>query len=401
MIVANSVIIAGCVLAGIALSSKRIAGSKAWHAAVTPLASIIGSGFLVLGPILQASYGSWAPAVMTVLCVLAWMFGAAVRRNIRVLGEGGGDPRPALDRRIDGLASWALAFAYIISVAYYLNLFGAFGVSLTEVDDRVHARMLATAAFVMILLVGWTRGFRALEHLEQIFVSVKLAVIAGLLAGLVLFATGETGRGELAWMPASVTGWPALTLAFGLIVTVQGFETSRYLGDSYDARTRIRTMRLAQLISAAIYVVYIGLVAVGFSGREMPLGETAIVDMMGIVAPILPVLLVAAALSAQLSAAVADTGGTGGLFVELSRNRIPLRLAYLVLVAVGLVLTWAANLFEIIAYASRAFAAYYALQAALAALSARRDSHPVRAAAYAILTALGAAITVFGTPVEG
>ncbi|MEK9751843.1 MAG: hypothetical protein VW338_01335 [Rhodospirillaceae bacterium] len=37
--------------------------------------------------------------------------------------------------------------------------------------------------------------------------------------------------------------WRAMTLGFGLIVTVQGFETSRYLGDEYDATTRNRSMR--------------------------------------------------------------------------------------------------------------------------------------------------------------
>jgi hypothetical protein len=36
-----------------------------------------------------------------------------------------------------------------------------------------------------------------------------------------------------------VHGISIVTLAFGLIVTVQGFETSRYLGSTYDAATRI------------------------------------------------------------------------------------------------------------------------------------------------------------------
>ena len=48
-----------------------------------------------------------------------------------------------------------------------------------------------------------------------------------------------------------------MTLAFGLIVTVQGFETSRYLGAEYDARPRIASMRLAQWIASAVYLAYI------------------------------------------------------------------------------------------------------------------------------------------------
>jgi hypothetical protein len=39
----------------------KVHGSDTWRAMTTPLASIIGSGFLVLGPLLDASYGKYAP----------------------------------------------------------------------------------------------------------------------------------------------------------------------------------------------------------------------------------------------------------------------------------------------------------------------------------------------------
>ena len=92
-------------------------------------------------------------------------------------------------------------------------------------------------------------------------------------------------------------------------------------------------------------MIYIGLLAFLFPPKTVPLNETAIIDMMGIVAPILPVLLVAAALSAQFSAAVADTNGSGGLIAELSRGRISPRVGYTLLVGIGLLLTWTANVF--------------------------------------------------------
>ena len=143
--------------------------------------------------------------------------------------------------------------------------------------------------------------------------------------------------------PAIRTGWCAMTLAFGLIVTVQGFETSRYLRADCDAAVRIRFMRYVQLLLAAIYMVYIGLLAYGFESGQLELDETAIIGMMKIVVPILPVLPVAAALSTQFSAAVADTSGSGGLIAELTPGRVSHRQGYAVLVAFGLVLTWAAN----------------------------------------------------------
>ena len=159
-------------------------------------------------------------------------------------------------------------------------------------------------------------------------------------------------------------------------------------------------MRLAQIISTLIYMTYIVLLAYVFAPGTMTLDETSIIDMMLIVAPILPVLLVAAALSAQFSAAVADTSGSGGLIAEVSRNRVPPHLAYAVLVGFGVFLTWTSNIFEIISYASRAFAAYYAIQAAIAATSAwlRRDM--ARLMVFAPLALLGIAIAIFGQPVE-
>lgn len=375
----------------------RIANAPLWRATVTPLASIIGSGFLVLGPILDVSFGGYAPLAMAALCAVAYLFGGAIRYNIRRFDAA--PPGPGT-RLLETASEMVLAFAYFISVAYYLNLFGAFGVSLTAVNDPYHANLLTTAVFLLILFTGWTRGFAALERLEQVSVGLKLAIIAGLLLGLAVHFGQAAQAGALEAAPPQVTGWPALMLLAGLIVTVQGFETSRYLGASYDARTRIRSMYMAQWISAGIYVLYIIFLTYAVDTTDIPLSETAIIDLMQTVAPILPILLIVAALSAQFSAAIADTGGSGGLLAELSRGLLPEKAAYALLVALGITLTWTANIFEIISYASRAFALYYALQSAVAARLAWRDGAHGRAALYGVLTGLGAAITVFGTPVE-
>ena len=121
---------------------------------------------------------------------------------------------------------------------------------------------------------------------------------------------------------------------------------------------------------------------------------------MEIVAPILPLILIAAALSAQLSAAVADTRGSGGLIAELTRGRLTPRQGYAILVAVGLLLTWTANVFQIISYASRAFAFYYGLQSAIATLRALQNRETVRAGLFGSATLLAALIVIFGRSVE-
>ncbi|OUS19146.1 hypothetical protein A9Q95_16020 [Rhodobacterales bacterium 59_46_T64] len=394
----NAAILATVTLAGAILIWPRVANSIVWRATITPLASIIGSGFLVLGPILDVSYGGYAPLVMVGLCMVAYLFGSAIRFNIADI-----ETRPAASRLTDGLetmASIVLAFAFIVSVAYYLNLFGAFGVSLTELDDQFHAKLLTTAVFTLILFTGLTRGFSALERMEQVSVCLKLMIIAGLLLGLMVHFGEATGRGALQFDAPRVTGWASLTLMAGLIVTVQGFETSRYLGSTYDARMRIQSMQLAQWISTVIYCIYIVLLTYAFESDPLYLDETAIIDLMQIVAPILPLLLVIAALSAQFSAAIADTSGSGGLITEVSKGAIKERVAYALLVGIGVLLTWTANIFEIISYASRAFALYYALQAGIAAIRAWRGNHLAKATLFGGVALLGVAIAAFGTPVE-
>lgn len=393
----SAAILLALLVTGALLLRPGLRERRYWRAMVTPLASIIGSGFLVLGPILMHAYGAWAPAVMLGLCAGAYLFGAAIRFNIAEREDG--QMRGVLLTGLEEISSWALAFAYFISVAYYLNLFGAFGLDLLPFEGDLWPRVLTTVVLLIIIVVGSTFGFRSLEHLEYGSVTVKLAIIAGLLVGLAGFAAGKALGGGLILDPPTEAGWAALTLAFGLLITVQGFETSRYLGSEYDAGLRIHSMRGAQLLSTAIYLVYIVLIAYVFPAADLSLSETAIIDLMRRVSPILPVMLVAAALAAQFSAAIADTGGSGGLIMEASGGRLSERMAYFVLGAVALTLTWTADVFQIITYASRAFAAYYLLQSAIAMVLAARRGRPALALGFAVLTLLAGAVVIFGQSV--
>ncbi len=80
----NVLIIAvALLLASYLALSRRLAGSSSWKATVTPLASIMGSGFLVSAPLLAGIVGTWALACMAVLLLLAYFVGDAIRFNIR------------------------------------------------------------------------------------------------------------------------------------------------------------------------------------------------------------------------------------------------------------------------------------------------------------------------------
>ena len=386
------------------LAHPRVRHSRDWRATVTPLASIIGSGFLVLAPLLVREFGQRAVWVMAGLCGVSYLIGSAIRFNIHALSRGSPGPLATADlprpaATLERVSHWALAFAYVISVCYYLNLFGAFALTLVLPDVPWAAKALSSSVIVAIATLGWARGLAGLERAESVSVALKLAVIAGLLGGMGLYTAGLWQHNAL---PSSAGhfDWNSLRLAFGLIITVQGFETSRYLREGYDAATRIRTMRYAQWLSAAIYLVYIGFAGLDFDAAHVPLKETAVIGLTAPIASALPLLLVLAALAAQFSAAVADTNGCGGLVQEMSRNRVSSRLAYVGLAVLALVLTWAANIYEIISFASRAFALYYALQCALASGLARGSGKPLRMAGFALLSGLMLAATVLGLPAE-
>ncbi len=379
--------------------------SNAWHATATPLASIIGSGFLVVGPILDEVVGLAAPLAMAALCAGAWFLGDTMRFNIRhlePLEAAGTLPRAA--SWAERASQWALAFAFVVSVTYYLNLLGAFALRGLGITDADAGRMLASGVLVGMALLGRFRGLHGLERVEVLAVGLKLAMIVGLLVGL--------GADDLATAFSGGTLFPdlgphpldgrAVRTLLGLLILVQGFETSRYLGGEYDPDTRIRTMRLAQLTSAAIYVLFITLL-VPYFGADLSSdgGETAIIDMSAQVARVLPPMLVIAALSSQLSAAVADTTGCGGLVEELSGGRVSQGNAYLALAAGGLAITWGMDLLTLIAWASRAFAVYYGLQA-IAGLWVARTLEGSESAGWTIRHALSAllaaAVVVFGIP---
>jgi len=182
-----------------------------------------------------------------------------------------------------------------------------------------------------------------------------------------------------------------------LLITVQGFETSRYLFHSYSARQRIKSMKLAQAVSAVIYLVYVLLLTFAITVPDDSVSETEIISLMSQVAPVMAILLVVAALAAQFSAAVADTGGAGGLLEEVSRKMFSERQGYIAVVVVGLLLTWVADVFTIIAIASRAFALYYAVQCYIAA----NHSEGNKRVLFGIMGGIGLGAALLGTPVEG
>lgn len=393
--ISNVALVLVSLLAAGVFFHPRLLGSEAWRATITPLASIIGSGFLIVGPILADTFGDLAWLAMMSLCAIGYLYGTAIRYNI-VNIEPNLSVLPRTELLIEQASDLVLVLSYFISVAYYLNLFSAFGLRIIGVRSRTAVQIVATLAIAAIGSVGFAGGLKAQERLEAAAVGLKLSIIAGLLVALSLFGAVP----HHAWLHSEHQhGLGPIQVLLGLVILVQGFETSRYLGAEHDGASRVRTMRYAQWISTAIYLGFVFLLTHLFrDGVLQEGGETAIIDMLrplgGSVAP----LLIAAALASQSSAAVADMNGASGLLAEVTGRRLSVNAGNLATAIVAIGVTWSGNIYDIITYASKAFVGYYGLQSLQAFLSAFRRRRFGEALLFAFGMLFAAAVVLLGRP---
>lgn len=345
------------------LANSRFRHSEQWRAIVTPLASIIGSGFLIVAPLLHAVLGKWAIAGIIILSLIAYAIGAVVRFNI-VHAEAylSNQPYDGI-AKLETAAQLFLGIAFAISVAFYTSLFMAFVFDRLSIADALYIQSATTGLLLFIMAIAWWRGSHGLETIELVAVTIKLAIIISVILAL---ATYDVATGT-AWFEHSAINelslWDTLAMLAGMLMVTQGFETARYMGASYDKTTRINAVCYSQWIAAIIYISFIGFTCPLF--LEFPiveLSETTISHTLGQVLFVLPIMLLIAAVASQLSAALADTIGGGGLLKELISIRLPDNIFYMMIIAIAIVLIWSANIFEIINYASKGFAIYYLLQ---------------------------------------
>lgn len=380
--------------------SRKLAHSESWKATVTPLASIMGSGFLVVAPLLAESVGYFAVLCMGVLLILAYAVGSAIRFNIRHFEPI--EHQKGYAQAVSFVSRIVLAGAYFISVTYYLQLLSAFLLKAFGYDSDFVANIITTLILILICGVGMWRGLGELEKIETYAVSLNLGMIAGLLFSLAVYNVQllQSGQWHLPSLDSSID-LHDLRVLLGLLIVVQGFETSRYLQSQHPAELRIKTMRIAQWISAAIYLVFLTLMTALFH-KGMGADVTAITSMVAPVAVLLPILISVAAIGSQFSASVADTSGAGGLVVDIAREKIPVRYAYMLILIVTIFLTWATDVNGIIAYASRAFALFYTLQSAVAAIVAMQsksvENHTQKATFYSVISLLCLMVFLFGVP---
>lgn len=401
------VVIAASVL--LFMFRSRFTNSKSWQATLTPLSSIIGSGFLIIAPLLASVIGAYSPIAVTCIVVLAYAIGGVIRFNIihaePLLHDREAHP---VIYKIDLFANSALSFSYVTAVAFYLSLLSSFLLTYMGFEDSPNLeRSLTTTIIVFIAATGFIRGLGGLEKLEAYSMSLQLSIVAALLIGIFVYDYNFIQSESSLFFDVQERDLVTkVCILSGILLVVQGFETSRFLGEKYNAEIRVRTMRRAQLISGALYVVTV--IALMPIVQHLDLENIQIAEIVsatGLAATALPLMLIVAAIMSQFSAAVADTVGAGSLASESSNGIISTNKGYLIVSFFAIILVWTANLLEIISVASRAFALYYLLQCVVAIIASHhhykgKAQYHLYRMRFATVASILAFIVVFAIPAE-
>ena len=371
---------------------KLLAGATS-----TPLASIFGSGFLVIVPILAGAVGGYSVFAMAGVCALAYAVGTVIRYNIihvePVLADHPSEATQSLERTSD----IALVLAYVISVCLYLHILSSFVLGSFHIDTELNENLMTTGIVIVIMVIGLTKGLDNLEVLEKWALYITLLII-------VLLVLGFTNYDLAAWRSASGitlfkatlhTPWEMLTIVAGTLIVVQGFETTRYLGKEFDAGVRVSASKWSQIISTAVYIVFIAVAMPLVHTLNGQYDDNSLIKLAGIASSLLVAPLVIAAALSQFSAAVADTLAAIGNMEEVTHEHLKAKWGTILVGGGAIALTWSASTLEIIAIASRAFAFYYMLQCLVAITVNKSVGQRIGIAAVACVLGF---ITVFAVP---
>jgi len=370
---------------------------KVMLATVTPLASIFGSGFLIIVPVLEQTLGALSILGVIGVCVLAWFVGTAIRHNVAIVEPLEDEGKlSSLDQRIESTADVVIAIAYVISVALYLRIMSQYVMDLLNGSDSAE-KLLASAAIAFITTVGIARGFSGLDRMERLAL-VAVLVIVTLLGGALFLSdfTSVLGAG-ITTPPVPDSSFTHVLLVLGgIVITVQGFETVRYLADEYDRETRILACRLSQIVATVVYVLFV-LAATPAMGIGTGDGaDQTLLDITARVVPLFTIPLVITAVLSQFSAATADTVAANGNLKLLIGKSLGRHAAFVLIGLAAIILVWTVPILAIVTLASRAFAAYYAIQCVVALRSS--DSTPARIG-FGFLAVVMLLITLLAKPV--
>lgn len=367
------------------------------EATSTPLASIFGSGFLIIVPVLAGAVGTWSVFAMAGVCGLAYAVGGVIRYNIRHAEPLLADKPSEITLSLERTSDLALVLAYIVSVCLYLHILSAFVLGGFGFDTDFNEDLLTSGVIVAVVVTGVTKGLGGLNFLEDWALYITFGIIGLLLFGFVHYDWNvwESAAGFTAPEVRHHTGWQVLTIVAGTLIVVQGFETTRYLGEEYPSDVRVAASRWSQVVSTVVYVAFVGAALPLLHNLDGQYNDNSLIKLAGTASSLLVTPLIVAAALSQFSAAIADTVAATGNMEAVTHDLVKAKWGTIFVAGGALALTWSATTLELVAIASRAFAFYYLMQC-LVALSVSKSTGR-RLGIIAVACAL-AFITIFAVP---
>ena len=367
------------------------------EATSTPLASIFGSGFLVIVPILAGAVGAYSVVVMAGVCALAYAVGSVIRYNIKHAEPVLADKPSEVTLSFERASDIALVVAYVISVCLYLHILSSFVLGSFHLDTELNENLMTTGVIVVIMVIGLTKGLGALGVLEKLALYITLLLIVLLILWFANYdwAAWRSASGITLFKATPHTPWEILTIIAGTLIVVQGFETTRYLGEEFEADVRVGASRWSQIISTCIYIIFIAVAMPIVHTLNGHYNDNSLIKLAGVASSLLIAPLVLAAALSQFSAAVADTLAATGNMEEITHKQMKAKWGTVLVGSGAIVLAWEASTLEIVSIASRAFAFYYMLQCLVAITVSKSAGQRIAMAAIAVVLAF---ITIFAVP---
>jgi hypothetical protein len=377
------------------LYRPRIQQSKDYQATVVPLANIMDVGFILFSPAIVLLVGFRAPFFMLGICLVAIAAGLAIAYNIRnyepVEGEGG---RPD---RLERISEWSLLGASMVNIAYYTMILMML-IQLPFDWDSVNGRtVMGIALLAVLVVIGMSGGMDWLNQAGNRTTAFNLAAVIGIVIAFLVANVQEALGGRWDLGPSPDLGTEEIRKMVGLFAIVQGFEASRYIGVRFGSERRVSTMRVAQVVSTIVFVLFVVTLLLAFLPPPPGVEEdaSAIFAVSALVGDMLPWLLLLAALGSQTSAIIGATSSRSDMLVnhKISRTTtFPIILIPAIMLVIFVDVNMAVNL------ASRVFAAFFTIQASLALILASRKKNWWAVAGFACVALVMLTIMVFGLP---
>ncbi len=382
------------VLVGLAwvLYRPKVQQSQKYQAMVVPLANIMDVGFIVMSPAIVLLAGFAAPLVMLGICLLAIATGFAIAYNIRHYEplEGTDDPV----NRVGYVSRWALTFASVINIAYYTLLLITLLLWPLELYSVTNLAIGGTVLLVVLIIVGMAGGMDWLNNLGNKTTAFNLSAVVAVVTAFIVYNIQEWlgGRWDLGETEVMISGEDFRKI-IGLFAIVQGFEAARYIGARFGKELRITTMRLAQVISSVVFVVFVASVLILYVQVQTDFSGESIFIVADEVGDFMPWLILLAAIGSQTSAIINATMSRSDMLVD---HKMPRRWTFVVLLAPAIAVFLLVDITEAVALASRVFAAYFVLQAVIAWILARRAQNWAAVAGFTAIALAMGTITIFG-----